>query len=1209
MSKPLKLIDLVTIQPGAAAIVLTEGLKQKDLISSFVPTESAISILKHIQNAVQYHGEQQDRAINCYGVYGSGKSRLAVLIGQMLRDGVHSSEFENFLDRLKSINEVQFANNLKSTFLDSSDEDARPYLIVPIYGRSGTTIQSDLVENLYRAVQENKELNASEILLKTEYTVAVARLDEILDQAPELKDTYLPELDLGNEYHDPSSLRQGLFDHQQSALNVFSDWHKKLTFGTPFDAVNHGASLAKEIYLNAAKQLEKKYRGIAIIWDEFGYALENMLDEQGRSPIQEVFELQEFVETVCSPHSSHVLFIGLTHVSLSEYGHRANASEDIKSRIETIQGRFTSLKVELRPAELEGYHLLAAQLLPTEKGITLKHESDEKANKIADICKDIPLFGRIEQDLLGIIRNCYPLHPLTSAALLALSSRYAAATRTAFHFLSEMSRDGFFNQEVNEKNLYSNELIRLPLLVNFYEEAIKKDGHTDQFKNFKLACSQLKSIGDDPQAVLERENILSILMLSSLLDSNFQSSNELLSIALHDSKYTSPDAELLRESLDWLSKAGLIWRNETTKLWNMGGAGGTDFETLLNGAIENVPNQKLAQYISAYKEISSELMPMLGEHSLDPSPKGIVRSFVVEILSNIPTVRPRLKNYNSAKVYIVVSNSPEESAEIEQAILLLPSDEIYYWFCFEDLSKLQSKFRTMLAILNLIGQTHTEETKIRLLSKYESVRSDLLNYFGIFYGREGLSKDLTKVLKQGSSTPISVKSWNDFFGHIQESVNLLYNKELAVRASQKKRNILGDFYHVDSAETEEIVKRILNFESNKSNQTDLLGYSESSEPGAVVDGILGANNFFIQRPNNIWDIRKLDELDANTKSVIEFIKKETLRIRPGPFRLKELAETLASPPYGIPMSALPIFIALAIREDISRIAWVQGSAIPAANICKAILDDKVGLRVQDFTQYHLNVAEVLMSSLKEIMDETDTHVLTEKHAKARRSLELLKTYLDSISVITINSPKLNKGLRVLYDTSHAIGKTNHDLLERVSELIDQNKVLSGTEISFEAKCKARDDLQLILKSHIQVENQQKYEAISHIEGLLPNLNDSGSVTSYIDLFSGAGELGISIASIIQDNTNPSTRYEKILSKVLNKSVSNASELELGMGVGKLENIIQNEKKYLYSDNLDEEILATLKIKILEIATESSLNKELLTNYLHTVTKRIILDSE
>lgn len=1204
MSDKLKLHELVSVQTGAAAIVLSEGLCQKDLISSFVPTDSAITILKHIQNAVQYSGKQQDRAINCFGVYGSGKSRLAVLIGQMLRDGVHSKEFESFLERLNNINELQFVKNLKATFLSSDDEDAKPYLLVPIYGRSSTTIQSALVENLYKAIANTPGLDASEILIDTEFDVAINRFDKILIQQPDLNKTFFPNLEIGENYIDPSELRRGLENHEYEAIEFFSSWHKLLTFGTPFDPIAYGSSNANEIFLNATNQLGKKgYKGIAIIWDEFGYAIENMLSEKARSPVREIFELQEFVEKVCTPSTNHVLFIGLTHVSLSEYGHRANADENINSRIETIQGRFSSLRVELNPAELEGYHLLAAQLQSSPSGIELKNKCIYNANKIYLACKKIPLFNHIENQLPWIINNCYPLHPLTSAALLGLSSRYAASTRTAFHFLSEIEKTGYFENFVNSDSLFTNELIRLPQLINFYAEEIKKDGFSDQYRNYQLAMSQLNQIGEDPEKISERKNILSILMLSSLLDSNFQSSDEFLSIALHDEDFNGINSEILRSELAWLSSASLMWKNETTKLWNIGGAGGTDFETLINEAIEKVPQQTFAEYINEYKNIASELMPMLGEHWLDPSEKGIVRSYNVEILSNIPLAKPKLEKSKSAKVFIVLTNSPTEATIIEQQVLSFPEDEVYYWFCFEQLTKIQNEFRMLLALINLLDQTHSDETKMRLLSKYESVRSDILSSLSIFFGREGLSKNITTVYKQGLSTAIPISSWYEFGNFLQRSIAKVYPGELAVRASQKKRNVAGETNQVSSSETEEIVQRILNFDSTPAYRTDLLGYQESSEPAAVVDGTLGASNVFIQRADG-WGIKDVSELDLNVKTVVEYVKKELIRIRQNPYRLTDLAEVLTQAPYGIPISALPIYVALSIRSDVNKITWTQGSTNFARNLCSSLLEEKIGLRIQDFTQSHLNIAEVLTYSLKDITPESFPNAITDKHLRARNSLEVLKNYLDSISIITINSARIDKGLKALYDISKSIGKTSHEILEKIAEISDPDKTLVGADVSSEAKFKVRGVLKDILLSHEKVEEQQKYTAIKHVENLLPNLQEKDNLNQYIDLFGGTDTRDSSISEILKDNVSSNLRYERILSKFLDKPISQASELELGMGIGQLKKVIENKKSNPKTHELDDQILSTFVDKIQEFAIESLVPLENIPSYLHAAISKM-----
>jgi hypothetical protein len=171
----MKLSDLISVQRTQSAIELTSGLGERGLVATFMPTDAAISILRKIERAVQPDANMQDRALNWFGTYGAGKSRLAVLVGQMLRDGASGPEFTQFLGRLANVNQSRLASALKNTFLPPDDEDARPYFVVPIYGNRAGSIQEALVEALYRAIVDSKLFAPDEILPKTTFDVAAQR--------------------------------------------------------------------------------------------------------------------------------------------------------------------------------------------------------------------------------------------------------------------------------------------------------------------------------------------------------------------------------------------------------------------------------------------------------------------------------------------------------------------------------------------------------------------------------------------------------------------------------------------------------------------------------------------------------------------------------------------------------------------------------------------------------------------------------------------------------------------------------------------------------------------------------------------------------------------------------------------------------------------------------------------------------------------------
>ena len=110
--------DLIQINStnSDAAIVVNRGLNNHNLVDSFAPTKSAVTVLKHLREAVLPTATQEQRALNIFGSYGSGKSHLAVVMAHLLRDGSGDIAFEHFFERLRNFDESTLAENLKKHF-------------------------------------------------------------------------------------------------------------------------------------------------------------------------------------------------------------------------------------------------------------------------------------------------------------------------------------------------------------------------------------------------------------------------------------------------------------------------------------------------------------------------------------------------------------------------------------------------------------------------------------------------------------------------------------------------------------------------------------------------------------------------------------------------------------------------------------------------------------------------------------------------------------------------------------------------------------------------------------------------------------------------------------------------------------------------------------------------------------------------------------
>lgn len=209
------LADIIEINATQtdAAIVVDRSLANQDLISSFAPTKAAVAVLRHVCTAALPQATQEHRAINIFGNYGSGKSHLAVVLAQLLRDGSGGGAFAGLFQRLSNFGEAKLAQDLTNTFLAAGDPDAKPYLLVSLYGSESPSLATQLMEGLYDALERHPLFNHQAILPTTEYEVCVKRFEEIISKTPELAMADLPR-HLATEYATIKEMRVYLEQHK-----------------------------------------------------------------------------------------------------------------------------------------------------------------------------------------------------------------------------------------------------------------------------------------------------------------------------------------------------------------------------------------------------------------------------------------------------------------------------------------------------------------------------------------------------------------------------------------------------------------------------------------------------------------------------------------------------------------------------------------------------------------------------------------------------------------------------------------------------------------------------------------------------------------------------------------------------------------------------------------------------------------------------------
>ncbi len=1046
-----ELRDIVTVDHGSrpAAIRLDDALASGagELIDAFTPTRSSVAILQHLQRAVLPDARTELRAMVWHGVYGSGKSHLGVLVGHLLANGSGGPEMQRFLDRLANQGETGLRREIESTFLPSGDSDARPYLVVPVYASDAPDLQSSLLEGLYRAIEFTDGLDPAQILPKTEYAAARERLAMILEHNPEHRDESLSKWGIECAALNPRELDCELENISPEALKAFKQWHPKVSAGARFDPQDYGGKGFVDAYREAAGVLTRDhgYKGIAVLWDEFGYAIESMIDQPHRSPVDEIFALQNFAETVCSPPQAHTLFIALTHRSLREYGVSAGAAEAVKQRLETIEGRFTPIPVELKASEAEGYHLLGALIAPTEAGRINLQRATACAGDLARVCTRMPLFGALASDTGAIVEGCYPLHPVTAAGLFAIASHgvYAQANRTVFTFFDNLrtqSAIDVFDTQVDLDGLYGRELIRLPALMDVYRREIY-DEYPDLADGYRDAVAKVKQGFSNP---CPKQDILAVLLLSRVLGNDFQPTDAFLAATLYDQD--SAPASLLQD-LEDLANAGMIWRRQAeTPVWELEGGGGAQVGGLIEEELATLPTRALAHMLADDEELREDLLPQCGRQDLEASSAGIVRSFHVDIFDDpqAPKVFDLRHEGYSAQVFFALPSSDLQATDAARLIEGLQAPEVstYVWLPSRGLGDLLDGLRRYRAILNLLQSSGLGDGPRRQLqSKADQIRAELRDSLNQRLGREALGRRDVTIRRLGEPDEVvSVRSWHGFVDYLDQRIREACSKEVQVRAMNANRLIPDGDRKIRGIE--KLIQKILEFDDLRASaRDDLFGEADTSELAALIDGTLGVytNRLMVERASG-WHLKTPDEAEGPAGELLRLIRDRLTDKRKKDHDISELRTVLLRPPFGLPVSVMPIFTAVAIRKFYGQLKWVNRDGAFASLLWEAFqVPDGYRLRFDTFRKGQLKVLDALFQALR-LPEQPDQNDVDDR---ARSTVKGLRDYFAGLPDAIKTSPKLPEDARKLFMLLRRPGQDAQSIADFLLKLVQTEEGEAG----------------------------------------------------------------------------------------------------------------------------------------------------------------------
>lgn len=426
-----KIKEILSISSGYASYVnlrqaYFDEQERRARMERYKPITAHRLAFEKISNAVN---PKDKRFYFLSGSYGTGKSHLCLMLANFF---AHQSELPEMATFFKNYEESQTSVKTPpgKTFKDVTGEQLAASNLVS-KRKEGRYLVAlcdfgwnlDFEGSVLRAITEalDKEGLLSEF--DTHYNEARRKLDD-LQKKTYLNQSFIEHLE--NQFPDwtINKLKEGLAELNEEALNIFKNCFKEATTNDFSPEKGNLQLIIEDLIKN--EKFKKTFKGISIIYDELGYAL----DDKSVN-LQKLHAFAEF----CSKSGMTalpVVFIGTGHKAFTNHG-------EVGDRVhyDTIKARVD--EVPLRTEGMED--IIGAIVHPKKDSPGWKNEVEQNNQVFSQFpneCKRINIFNWLPAPVLknNIIVNIFPMHPMATYGLLELAKSVGSDNRSVFKFFS-----------------------------------------------------------------------------------------------------------------------------------------------------------------------------------------------------------------------------------------------------------------------------------------------------------------------------------------------------------------------------------------------------------------------------------------------------------------------------------------------------------------------------------------------------------------------------------------------------------------------------------------------------------------------------------------------------------------------------------------------------------------------------------------------------
>lgn len=545
-----------------SSVNLQYDLDNADKIKQYIPTSDLCDVIKnYLKSSLNAEGIKSTLLA---GPYGKGKSYLILIILYLLSKKREKTVIEDLIDKIRPID---------SELVDVIYEIVKSkiyYLPVIINNNESDDLTQNFMIGLRTALCNE---GIEDLIPQSAFSECIAQLIAWENS----EDIELVKLCEKTVKCSVKKLKVALSNFDKKAYDKFLNLFECVNHGYKFNPL-YGSDFAS-IYDSVAKALKHYgYKGIFVVFDEFGVFLENKtLDFNVK-----LNKIQAFAEKCnSSDEEGFMQFCCVTHKDISLYQKDKAFSDDF----EKISGRFKQIRFD-RSLD-ENYQILCSAIGKGANYSKLVKQAINANKPFIEKLYESGMMSRTQVDY--ILNNGYPINPISLYVLIQISEKIAQNERTLFTFISDYDLFSFRYFITNN----DSGLLNVDYIFDYFKNLIKDN---DDYRAIYYKVDALSKV----DLKKEDHRIFKAIALCKIVNDEIKFNSTSANIALSLDE-TKQNVELIIEEL---IHKGILKRSITD--------GAIDFDVMADAELNKLLESTIATKL--FNQSNSDLLNQFSQN-------------------------------------------------------------------------------------------------------------------------------------------------------------------------------------------------------------------------------------------------------------------------------------------------------------------------------------------------------------------------------------------------------------------------------------------------------------------------------------------------------------------------------------------------------------------------------------------------------------------